>query len=403
MTRGPRTNNRQANLFRVRQLPDEAGNGQCTIFIKTIKDKYEFNLAFTIPYQSPQHLTKPARFLAHFIAHEGSGSVFSYLKNRGWLLSVSAGPQTWNRGVQIFAISGRLTLLGYCMYSSLSLWTPDFTIIAGNYREVVRTIFSYISLLRTSTPSFPPYFGELKELSEIFFHNREKSQPHSYVISLTGKLEEDWPAQWLLNADSLYREYSEVAVKVVLDCVLPERARLTLSAKTHENLVETRGIDWQKEKWYGSEYSAQKSGILGKVRSPVILGDADRSLKCLAGDHSRIAPATPQPLHTEEFRGGPGWCFHGKPCTLRKFYKVTVAHFLDPSIPGMYFGVGFVAPLVQTGQCVLGSKGPRVHRPEIVSHRILSDEPRLPAEGFTHSPLTEATTRHALLTRHSYF
>ena len=289
------------------------------------------------------------------------------------------------------------------MYSSLSLWTPDFTIIAGNYREVVRTIFSYISLLRTSTPSFPPYFGELKELSEIFFHNREKSQPHSYVISLTGKLEEDWPAQWLLNADSLYREYSEVAVKVVLDCVLPERARLTLSAKTHENLVETRGIDWQKEKWYGSEYSAQKSGILGKVRSPVILGDADRSLKCLAGDHSRIAPATPQPLHTEEFRGGPGWCFHGKPCTLRKFYKVTVAHFLDPSIPGMYFGVGFVAPLVQTGQCVLGSKGPRVHRPEIVSHRILSDEPRLPAEGFTHSPLTEATTRHALLTRHSYF
>jgi len=89
---------------------------QCIIFIKTIKDKYEFKLAFVIPYQSPQYLTKPANFLAHFIGHEGPGSVFSYLKNRGLLLSISAGPQAWNRGVQLFFISGRLTLLGYRRY-----------------------------------------------------------------------------------------------------------------------------------------------------------------------------------------------------------------------------------------------------------------------------------------------
>lgn len=83
--------------------------------------------------------------------------------------------------------------------------------------------------------SLSPYFEELRELSGIFFRHREKLQPHTYVISLTGKLEEDRPAQWLLNADLLYREYSEVAVKAVLDCILPERARLVLSAKTHEN------------------------------------------------------------------------------------------------------------------------------------------------------------------------
>jgi secreted Zn-dependent insulinase-like peptidase len=110
---------------------------------------------------------------------------------------------------------------------------------------------------------------------------------------LTGKLEEDRPAQWLLNADSSYREYSEVAMKVVLDCILPGRARLTLSAKAHENLVETSKIEWQKERWYGTEYSVQKFGpeILGKVRSRVIT-NVDRSFEYSAGNNSRAAPAT---------------------------------------------------------------------------------------------------------------
>lgn len=181
------------------------------------------------------------------------------------------------------------------MYPSSLLRVPDFTITAGNYREVLRTIFSYFSLLRTSISSFPSYFEELKEISEISFCNREKSQPHTYVISLTGKLEEDRPVQWLLNADSLYREYSEVAVKVVLDCILPERARLTLSAKYHESLVETNKIDWQKEQWYGTEYAVQKFGkdLLEKVGSRVITGDVNRSPKRSAGSHSRVTPATP--------------------------------------------------------------------------------------------------------------
>lgn len=98
-------------------VPDGAGNCKCTIFVKTIKDEYDFKLSFITPNQSSQYLAKPTSFLAHLIAHEGPGSAFSYLKNKGWLLSISAGPRTWNRGVQLFAISGRLTQLGYRPYA----------------------------------------------------------------------------------------------------------------------------------------------------------------------------------------------------------------------------------------------------------------------------------------------
>lgn len=151
-----------------------------------------------------------------------------------------------------------------CNPSVLNFWlTPP----PGNYLRVVQVIFSYISLLKTSTSYFPQYFEEFRELSEIFFRNREKSQPHAYVISLTAKLEDDPPAQWLLSAGSLYREYSDEATKIVLDCLLPEKARLTLSARDHEALPRGSRIAWQKEKWYGTEYAVQKfsSDILEEV------------------------------------------------------------------------------------------------------------------------------------------
>lgn len=139
----------------------------------------------------------------------------------------------------------------------------------GNWLKVVRTIFSYISLLKTSIPFFPQHFEEFRELSEIFFRNREKSKPHTYVISLTARLEEDRPAERLLSADSLYREYCEGAVKTVLGCLLPQKARLTLCAKGHEALAENSQTVWQKEKWYGTEYAVQKFSpeTLAEVRS----------------------------------------------------------------------------------------------------------------------------------------
>lgn len=48
----------------------------------------------------------------------------------------------------------------------------------------------------------------------------------------------------------------------------------------------------------------------------------------------------------------------------------------------------------------MGSKGSCVHHPKIVGCEVQFDEPCLPAEGFTHSPLAGVTARHALLTRY---
>jgi hypothetical protein len=244
--------------------------------------------------------------------------------------------------------------------------------IIGNYLEVVRAMFSYISLLKTSISSFPPYFEEFRELSEISFRNREKSQPHTYVISLTARLEEDRPAEWLLSADSLYREYNEGAVKAVLDCLLPEKARFTLSAKDHEALLESGQITWQKERWYGTEYAVQRFGsdILEKVCFHAITAISDSSFEYSAVGHPRVTPTTPKSIYTKEPRSDPGWRFHGKlyiprACTM----LLERCLDLDSNAPGLYFRDEFAASLVQTGQYVLGSEGPCVPRLEIVGHK----------------------------------
>lgn len=113
----------------------------------------------------------------------------------------------------------------------------------------------------------------------MFFRNREKSQPHTDVISLTVRLEEDLPAQWILSGDSLYREYSEEAVNAVLGCLLPGKARVTLSAREYELPIERDKVTWQKEKWYGTEYAVQKfgPGMLEKVKSPLTMINTDVS------------------------------------------------------------------------------------------------------------------------------
>ena len=97
------------------------------------------------------------------------------------------------------------------------------------------------------------------------------------------------------------------------------------------------------------------SDILEKVSSRTIARNADRSLK---RDVQQVVilelylppPNRFIPKNLEVVRDGVskmGWTL--RPC------KLVATPFLGSKIPNLYFGDGFVAPLVQTGQRILGS------------------------------------------------
>lgn len=51
------------------------------------------------------------------MGHEGKGSLHSYLKEKGWITELSAGPQGLARGFAGFRVTCYLTKEGFGVYS----------------------------------------------------------------------------------------------------------------------------------------------------------------------------------------------------------------------------------------------------------------------------------------------
>ena len=84
------------------------------VAVQTIMSFHAIEVSFPIPYQPAMWKYKPANFLAHFVGHEGPGSLHSYLKQKGWLTSLSSGPQSLAREFAMFKVTLHLTQEGFC-------------------------------------------------------------------------------------------------------------------------------------------------------------------------------------------------------------------------------------------------------------------------------------------------
>lgn len=74
---------------------------------------HALEVSFPLPHIPPYWRYKPAGFLAHFIGHEGPGSLHSYLKKKGWITALSAGPQNLARGFSMFKVTLYMTPQGF--------------------------------------------------------------------------------------------------------------------------------------------------------------------------------------------------------------------------------------------------------------------------------------------------
>ncbi|TBU47821.1 LuxS/MPP-like metallohydrolase [Dichomitus squalens] len=221
------------------------------VIVQTVKDVHAFSLQFGLP-DLRQHVTsKPAAFLAHFLGHEGVGSVCAYLKKQGWLLNLSAFTSGHTRGPQTFNVDGTLTLEGYLHYDA-----------------VLETIFEYIALMRRSFP-FPDYhYAEVATMAGIRFRFMQKGQPHEYAVRLARDMSEPYRTEQLISGPYLYRGKDDATVKQLLDSFTPERAKLFLQAKEHREEIVGKDVQWEAEKWYGTQFAVRKFDevLLEKLR-----------------------------------------------------------------------------------------------------------------------------------------
>lgn len=81
---------------------------------------HALEVSFPLAWQPPLWRHKPANFLSHLLGHEGAGSLHSYLKKKGWITSLSSGPQNLARQFATFKVTAHLTEDGFRMSFSMT-------------------------------------------------------------------------------------------------------------------------------------------------------------------------------------------------------------------------------------------------------------------------------------------
>ncbi|KAH9945848.1 Metalloenzyme, LuxS/M16 peptidase-like protein [Epithele typhae] len=238
--------------------PNEMGT---LVSVHTIMAFHALEISFPIPYLPPYWRHKPASFLAHFIGHEGPGSLHSYLKGKGWITDLSSGPQNLARGFAMFKVTLRMTPQGF-----------------ENYETIMEHVFNYISLLRSS--KFPAWYQrERSQISATRFRFAEKRRPDDYAVWVTEHMTWPVPPDLVISAPQLVEEWDEndaehggeKEMRAFLDLLSIERSRAVLMAKAEEHeRVRGKDVVWEKEPWYGTPYRVERLSveIVQKARGP---------------------------------------------------------------------------------------------------------------------------------------
>ncbi|RQM06093.1 hypothetical protein DH86_00002403 [Scytalidium sp. 3C] len=173
--------------------------------------------------------------MLHLIGHEGPGSIMSYIKAKGWATSLSAGGYSICPGTPgMFSIQIRLTEEGL-----------------KNYKEIVKVVFQYISLLR-ETPPQEWIFQEQKGLADVDFKFKQKTPASRFTSKISAVMQSPLPREWLLSGHSRLRKFDAAAIERGLSCLRPDNFRMVIVSQKFPG-------EWpQKEKWYGTEYKYER-------------------------------------------------------------------------------------------------------------------------------------------------
>ncbi|KAF9469217.1 Metalloenzyme, LuxS/M16 peptidase-like protein [Collybia nuda] len=221
--------------------PNESGT---LVSVQTVMGFHALEISFPLEYQPTYWKHKPANFISHFVGHEGPGSLYSYLKGKGWVTSLSTGPQNIARGFNMFKITLHLTQEGF-----------------KNYREAIIASFKYLTLLRSS--EFASYHQhEVSTIAATHFRFLEKKRPDDYATWISEHMAWPVPKELLISAPQLtwgWEQNGEVEkIREYLDSFRITKGRVVLMAKAEEHTELFANANWKNEPWYGTPYRVEK-------------------------------------------------------------------------------------------------------------------------------------------------
>lgn len=195
--------------------------------IVPVRDLRNLTLVFPVPVNDDEkaYLVKANRYWSHLIGHEGEGSIFVFLKKRGWVNALSAGHMSKFTGNFLFSITISLTEEGkYYFAQELA------NIIVGeeHVEEIVHIVFQYLYFMRKNGPQ-QWVFEECRDLGLCEFRFMEKINPAECVSNLAKNLQKYRP-EHVISGSHLWFKYDLASITNFLSyLVVNDLLSLTLT------------------------------------------------------------------------------------------------------------------------------------------------------------------------------
>ncbi|KAL3869596.1 hypothetical protein ACJMK2_042264 [Sinanodonta woodiana] len=211
----------------------------------------KLEIMWALPPLLDCYRVKPLDYIAALMAHEGKGSILSYLKKKNWALRLTGG----NDGG------------GYEMNSTWSAFSLTVTLTDQGLEQVENVccvIFEYLSMLKSEGVQ-KWVFEELKQIEQSKFRWKEQDEPVDYVEKLCEYMQL-YPPEDFLTGCYLFFDYDEQLIQRCISHLQPDNCNVMVLSTTFK---QTETCD-QKEKWFGTKYSVSEipQHLLNKWKNP---------------------------------------------------------------------------------------------------------------------------------------
>lgn len=245
--------------------PDMHG-GQWPVVVTTkpIKDIRKLVLFFPLPptWRSPDR--SPTQALSHLFGHEGAGSVFALLQDKGWITSLSTGNRVHEPDQCLFMVEMTLTPEGE------EHWAEATGAIFGYAKMVQRAAEESLENCHDGENEFRRIWDEVASLSKIRFHQTSPGAVYSFAASVAKSISVNGTETCLSTGSMLNENSDSLPLKEMLDFVRqihPNNCFIErCSHKAWEDVAalydgkprnlenDTFEFGLQIEKWYGVDY-----------------------------------------------------------------------------------------------------------------------------------------------------
>lgn len=198
------------------------------INIKSLQEKRELSLIFSLPETQSYYLAKPSLYFQSLLGHEGEGSILALLKEKGWADEISASVSfSDNAQESSLLLSINLTHEG-----------------VQHSNEIIDIVFQYIRLLQNNDIQ-QWLLQEQKQMATLQFRYQEQLDASRTVIGLAQNLQYYAPED-VLRGTYVIEQFRPDISKQLLSLLSPDRVLIVLNTQN----INTD----QREKYYLVDY-----------------------------------------------------------------------------------------------------------------------------------------------------